>query len=115
MQLTNKVALVTGAGSGIGKATASLPAKEGAKVGVLSHTQDEIEGTVQEIVNSGGEAIAIVADVAKPEDMQRAANQLAGKWGRINIVLANAGINGVWAPIRRPAGERQASIGQGAQ
>lgn len=99
MQLANRVALVTGAGSGIGKAAAILLAKEGAKVGVLSHTPDEIEETVQEIARTGGEAIPIVADVSKPEDMQRAADELADKWGRIDVVFANAGINGVWAPI----------------
>ncbi|GHO54081.1 SDR family oxidoreductase [Ktedonobacter robiniae] len=99
MTLSGKVALVTGAGSGIGKATAVLFAQQGARVGVLSHTSDEIEQTVKEITAQGHEAIAITADVAREQDMQRAVQQLIERWGRLDIVFANAGINGVWAPI----------------
>jgi len=99
MQLEGKVALITGAGSGLGKATALLLAKEGAKVAVLSHTQDEIAKVAQEIEKAGGEAIPVVADIASPEQMQSAVKQTVDKWGRLDIVFANAGINGVWAPL----------------
>ena len=99
MQLSDKVALVTGAGSGIAKATAKLFAKEGAKVAALGRTKEELEETVSEIQRNNGEAIPLIADVSKPEEMQQATQQIIDKWGRLDIVFANAGINGVWAPI----------------
>lgn len=99
MALTGKVAFVTGAGSGIGKATAVLFAQQGARVAALSHTADEVEQTVAEITRNGNEAIATVADTAQEDQMQQAVQQIVDRWGRIDIVFANAGINGVWAPI----------------
>jgi NAD(P)-dependent dehydrogenase (short-subunit alcohol dehydrogenase family) len=99
MSLNGKVALVTGAGSGIGKAAAVLLAKQGARVAALSHTTGEIEQTANEIKSKGSEGMAIVADVAQEDQMQRAVQQVVDRWGRLDIVFANAGINGVWAPI----------------
>jgi NAD(P)-dependent dehydrogenase (short-subunit alcohol dehydrogenase family) len=99
MQLTDKVALVTGAGSGIAKATAKLFAKEGAKVAALGRTKEELEETVAQIQSDNGEAIPLIADISKPEEMQQAIQEIADKWGRLDIVFANAGINGVWASI----------------
>lgn len=99
MQFTGKVALVTGAGSGIGKASAELLARDGAKVGALGHTEDELKQTVSAIRRCGGEAIQLVADVSDAEQMQRAVRQVADQWERIDIVVANAGINGKWAPL----------------
>src|SRR5689334_24955786 len=105
MQLTGKVALVTGAGSGIGKAAALLLAKEGAKVGALDHTQENAQKTVSEIEKNGGEALALVADISQPDQMQKVVKQIGDRWGRIDVVFANAGINGVWAPIEELAPE----------
>lgn len=99
MELEGKVALVTGAGSGIGKAAALKFAQAGAKVGVLSHTAEEVEKTADEIKAAGGEALALTADVASTEDMRAAFEGLVGRYGRLDIIFANAGINGVWAPI----------------
>jgi NAD(P)-dependent dehydrogenase (short-subunit alcohol dehydrogenase family) len=99
MQLTHKVALVTGAGSGIGRASALLLAKEGARVAALGHTEDELRQVVAEIEQCGGEAIVAVADVARADQMQRAVAQTVERWGRLDIVFANAGVNGVWAPL----------------
>jgi NAD(P)-dependent dehydrogenase (short-subunit alcohol dehydrogenase family) len=99
MELQGKVALVTGAGSGIGKATALRFAREGAMVGVLSHTEDEIRKVAEEIERAGGRAIALVADVADEGQMRKAVADLVQAHGRLDIVFANAGINGVWAPI----------------
>jgi NAD(P)-dependent dehydrogenase (short-subunit alcohol dehydrogenase family) len=99
MQLSGKVALVTGAGSGIGKAAALLLAREGACVGALSDSADEVKQTVDEIQSAGGQALPLTADVSRPEQIQRAVTDLAGRWERLDIVFANAGINGVWAPL----------------
>ena len=99
MQLAGKVALVTGAGSGIGKAAAILLAKEGAKVAALGRTADELNQAVDQIKANGGEAMPIIADISDPQQMQQANEKIATQWGRIDIVFANAGINGVWAPI----------------
>jgi NAD(P)-dependent dehydrogenase (short-subunit alcohol dehydrogenase family) len=97
--LTGKVALVTGAGSGIGKATALLLAQQGARVAALSHTAEEIEQTAREISANGTEGLALKADIAREEEIQRAVQQIIERWGRLDIVFANAGINGTWAPI----------------
>jgi len=99
MQLAGKVALITGAGSGIGKAAALLLAKEGAKVAALGRTEDELKETVTQIRDAGGEAIPLSADISQPNEMQQAVQQLVNQWGRLDIVFANAGINGVWAPL----------------
>ncbi len=99
MQLEGRVALITGAGSGIGKATALLFARDGAKIGVLSDTTGEVRETVDEIKSIGGQAMPLTADVSQPDQMQRAIKQLGDQWGRIDVVFANAGINGKWAPI----------------
>jgi NAD(P)-dependent dehydrogenase (short-subunit alcohol dehydrogenase family) len=98
-ELEGKVALVTGAGSGIGKATAIRFARERARIGVLSHTADEICKTADEIVLAGGDAVPLTADIADAEAVTRAVDALTGRYGRLDIVVANAGINGVWAPI----------------
>jgi NAD(P)-dependent dehydrogenase (short-subunit alcohol dehydrogenase family) len=99
MELQGKVALVTGAGSGIGKAAALRFARDGATVGVLSRTEDEIQKTAEEIESAGGKAVPLVADVADENQMKKAVADLVGAFGRLDIVFANAGINGVWAPI----------------
>ena len=99
MQLRDKVALITGAGSGIGKAAALRLAREGARIGALGRTEDELQKTIDEIKAGGGQAIALLADISRPDDMHQAVDRLAERWGRLDIVFANAGINGVWAPI----------------
>lgn len=99
MDLTGKVALITGAGSGIGKAAALFMAKNGAKVASLSHTADEVQQTAHEIQQNGGEALAVTADIADEGQMQQAVKQVIDRWGKLDIVFANAGINGVWTPI----------------
>jgi NAD(P)-dependent dehydrogenase (short-subunit alcohol dehydrogenase family) len=99
MQLQDRVALVTGAGSGIGKAAAVLMAKQGAKVAALSRTPEELEKTVREIEACGGEGMVVTADVSSAEEMERAVREVVERWGRLDVVFANAGVNGVWAPV----------------
>lgn len=99
MLFAEKVALVTGAGSGIGKATALALARHGASVGLLSRTSEEVEAVAGEIRRQGGAALALAADIADEASMREAVDALAGTFGGLDIVVANAGINGVWAPI----------------
>lgn len=99
MDLQDRAALVTGAGSGIGKAAAVLFAERGAKVCVVSRTEDELRRTTDEIERAGGTAIFHVADTSKPEEIERAVARTVEAFGRLDIVFANAGVNGVWAPI----------------
>jgi NAD(P)-dependent dehydrogenase (short-subunit alcohol dehydrogenase family) len=99
MTLQDRVALVTGAGSGIGAAIARRFAAEGARVAALSRTPDEVEAVVREIERAGGTAVAVIADVSDAAAMERAVGEVAGRWGRLDVVVANAGVNGVWAPI----------------
>ena len=99
MTLEGRVAFVTGAGSGIGKGAAIQLAKEGARVACLSRTESQLQEVVAEIESVGGEGLILCADVSNPEQMQNAVQQITDAWGRIDIVVANAGINGVWAAL----------------
>lgn len=96
MNLKGKVAFVTGAGSGIGKAAAILFAKSGAKVAVLSDTKSEIKATAHKI---GRGALPITANIADSAEVAEAVKKTIEKFGKIDVVFANAGINGVHAPI----------------
>jgi 3-oxoacyl-[acyl-carrier protein] reductase len=92
MKLKDRVALVTGAGSGIGQATAALFAQEGARVAVVDLREDAAKATVEQIERAGGQALGIRADVSKAADVEAAVNQTLARWGRLDIVYANAGV-----------------------
>lgn len=93
-QLKNKVALVTGAGSGIGKAVAILYAKEGAKVIVNDINEENGQLVVNQIKSAGGKAFFIKADVAIEADVQRLIKATVEKYGQLDIACNNAGISG---------------------
>lgn len=99
MRFQGKVVLVTGAGSGIGRAAAILFAAEGARIGVLDAQEATATAVARGIKSAGGEALPLHADVAQAGEVCTAVDALVSAWGRIDIVLANAGINGVIAPI----------------
>ena len=105
MELAEKVALVTGAGSGIGAAAARRLARAGARVAALGRTEAELAKVVDEIRRAGGDARVVLADVSDAEQMRRAVEETVGAWGRLDVVFANAGINGVWAPLEELAPE----------
>lgn len=94
-----KVALVTGAGSGIGRATAIELARSGFAVGVLGHTRSELEEVAQRLRESGAEVERLDADISQEDQMAAAVSQLIDRFGRLDAVVANASINGTWAPI----------------
>lgn len=97
----SKVALITGAGSGIGAASARRLAEDGVAVGVLSRTGSELKQLANEIRANGGEALELEGDISVPDSLERAVGQLVERYGRLDIVVANAGVNGTWAPIER--------------
>jgi NAD(P)-dependent dehydrogenase (short-subunit alcohol dehydrogenase family) len=91
MRFTDKVAVITGAGSGIGAATARLMAREGGAVAVMGRTARTVEQAVEQIRAAGGRALAVVGDVSKEADAARAVEQTVKEFGRLNIVVSNAG------------------------
>jgi len=97
--LEGKTALVTGAGSGIGKATAKLLAYCGAKVALLGLEMDRLENVLGEMGGEEAGHFFISADVGVEGEMIAAFKDVAERWDHLNILVANAGINGVWAPL----------------
>ncbi|SEN85904.1 NAD(P)-dependent dehydrogenase, short-chain alcohol dehydrogenase family [Mesobacillus persicus] len=92
MRLQDKVAVVTGAASGMGKSIAVLYAKEGAKVVVSDINEEAANRTVEEIKSNGGEALAVMANVAKEEDIQNLIDTTVNTYGTLDILVNNAGI-----------------------
>jgi NAD(P)-dependent dehydrogenase (short-subunit alcohol dehydrogenase family) len=96
-KLDGKVAIITGAASGMGKATAKLFVQEGAKV-VVADIQDELgKETVKTITESGGKAIFVHTDVRKAEDVKNMIKTAVDTYGKLDILFNNAGIEGVMA------------------
>jgi NAD(P)-dependent dehydrogenase (short-subunit alcohol dehydrogenase family) len=98
-RLENKVAIVTGGNSGIGRATARLFCKEGAKVVISGRRDAENKKVVDEITAAGGEIMAVQADVSKKEDCKRIVDETIRKYGRIDALVNNAGIADKHMPI----------------
>jgi len=90
-RLTGKAALVTGGGSGIGRASCVLFAREGARVAVADWRHDAAEETVTLIRTAGGEALAMSGDVAIAADVERMVKQAVAQFGRLDVLMANAG------------------------
>ena len=99
MDLTGKVALVTGAGSGIGRAAALRFVDAGAKVALLGRSAGDLHDVAGIIGERGGKAMVIVADISHADEMQQGVASVVNRWGQLDVLFANAGINGVWAPI----------------
>lgn len=92
MKLKEKVAIVTGAGSGFGRATSELFAKEGAKVVVVDYNEGTAQETADFIQSQGGAAIAVKADVSQESDVQYFVEKTIAEFGAIDILFNNAGI-----------------------
>ncbi|SDW68527.1 SDR family NAD(P)-dependent oxidoreductase [Paenibacillus sp. PDC88] len=92
-RLTGKVAIITGAASGMGLAGAQLFAREGAKVVATDVVQDVLQEKVNEIIASGGDAVALKLDVSNPESWNVVVEETIAKYGKIDILVNNAGIH----------------------
>ncbi len=103
--LEGKVALVTGGTSGIGRETAVLFARAGAKVVVAGRREQEGNETVALVKNAGSEGLFLKADVSKATEVEALVQKAVEKFGRLDIAFNNAGIEGAWAPIVRQSEE----------
>ena len=90
--LDDKRTVVTGAGSGIGRETAKVCAREGARVGVLDVDADAAAGTVAEVEAAGGDALALVADLTDEAQVEAAVDRASGDWGGLDCVIGCAGV-----------------------
>ena len=109
-RLDNKVALITGSTRGIGLATAKLMAQAGAKVVISSRKAEACERVREQFVAEGFDAIAVPCHIGSAEDRQRLVEETIKTWGRIDILVANAAINPVFAPLQETADDTWAKV-----
>ncbi|ALW86367.1 sugar dehydrogenase [Hymenobacter sedentarius] len=88
----NKVCIITGGSSGIGKATSLQMAAEGGKVAILSRSRDEGQAVVAEISEAGGQAVFLQTDVGQPEQVKAAVDEVLNKWQRVDVLVNDAAI-----------------------
>ena len=98
MRLENKVALITGGGSGIGEASSELFAREGAAIGVCDLNADTAESVAARIRDAGGRAIALQADVTSRDDVERVVGAVVEEFGGLHILVNSAGVSDRAAP-----------------
>lgn len=97
--LNGQVALITGASSGIGRASAVKLAEQGAKIALVDLKEERSEKVKKTIESLSGEALVTDTDISDPKRLEKSVEEIIAKWGRLDIVFANAGINGTVAPI----------------
>ena len=95
MRLEHKVAIVTGGGTGIGKAVALNLARNGVRVGIASRIPKQIEAAMNDFERLGLSAFGVPMNLRKKEEIQRAVAEVANRWGAVHILVNNAGISGV--------------------
>ena len=91
-RLKDKVAIITGGNSGVGAATAKRFAAEGAKVVITARRKEALDKVAAEITEAGGTVLAVSMDISKTEDSQRLVDTVLKKFGRIDVLVNNAGI-----------------------
>ena len=100
MKLDGQVAVITGAGRGIGRAIALAYAREGARLALAARSESELEEAVAAVSELGAEAIAVPTDVTSQPDTERLASRVAERFGRIDVLVNNAGISGPVGPLQ---------------
>ena len=100
MKLDGQVALITGAGRGIGRAIALAYAREGARLALAARSESELQDAVSAASELGAEAIAVPTDVTSQEDTERLARSVVQRFGRIDVLVNNAGISGPIGPLQ---------------
>lgn len=100
MKLSNKIAIITGAGRGIGRAISIAFAKEGAKVSLVARTVSELEETAQLIEEYGSQSIVIPTDVTEPGSVTAMVQETISRYGRVDILVNNAGVSGPIGPLQ---------------
>ncbi|MGM4905942.1 SDR family NAD(P)-dependent oxidoreductase [Tardiphaga sp. 866_E4_N2_1] len=98
-RFTGKVAFITGAASGIGRAAAIAFAAEGARVAILDRTKNVLNETEEAVKVAGGDVLAIACDVSSPEQVEAAIKQVIERFGRLDIAFNNAGVENKAAPL----------------
>lgn len=98
-RFTDKVVLVTGASSGIGRAAAVAFAAEGAKVAILDRTADALTDTAAAVQDTGGEVLAIGCDVSQPDQVEAAVAKVVERFGRLDVAFNNAGVENKAQPL----------------
>ena len=99
MKLDSQVAVITGSGRGIGRAIALAYAREGAKLALAARSVTELQETVSAVSELGAEAIAVRTDVTSQEDTERLAHRVVERFGRIDVLVNNAGNSGPVGPL----------------
>ena len=100
MKLDGQVAVITGAGRGIGRAIALAYAREGAKLALAARSESELEEVVGAVSELGAEAMAVRTDVTEQQDTERLAQRAVDRFGRIDVLVNNAGISGPVGPLQ---------------
>jgi short-subunit dehydrogenase len=101
----DKVVLVTGASSGIGRALAVELGRRGARVGLTARRAEELSRVADEIVRAGGQALALPADVRNPSEMSGVVERVLKSWGRVDVLIANAGMSSTTSGENLDAGD----------
>ncbi|MEW2548818.1 SDR family NAD(P)-dependent oxidoreductase [Streptomyces sp. NPDC047002] len=104
-RFNDKVALVTGAGSGMGRSTAILLAERGAAVTIVGRRENRLDEVAAEIAANGGRVLAVPADVSKPEDVEHAVTRTVEEFGSLHYAVNNAGVSGVFTPLHEESVE----------
>ena len=98
-RFVGKVALVTGAANGIGRAAALAFAVEGAQVAILDRSEDSLRGTADAIATAGGEVLVLACDVSQPPEVEAAVARVVERFGRLDCAFNNAGVENKAAPL----------------
>ncbi len=99
VSLAGRTAWITGGGEGIGRSIALRFAECGARVALTARDQEELDSVASEIRQGGGDAITVAADVTDHDEVGSAVETIIDRWGGLDLVVVNAGVNGTWAPI----------------